>query len=422
MNRESDMPPSIFTISGFRIRSLVHRLQARWKRPFWRRERMLWVDVTILAEHDARTGIQRVTRAISAELLRNPPNGWLVSLIRFDISTRQFRYADRPMQTLACRRIRQLDSLLHVRKGDLVLGLDLTPMHLELMVNSLRHLRRKGVRLIHVLYDMLAIRHPEWWVGPVGTVLERWAELVTMHSDGIVGISQAVTEDYKHWLFERGLPAPASLSWFHLGADVNNSLPSTGLPLDASETLSAMRGQPCFLMVGTLEPRKGHRQALEAFELLWEEGIAAHLVVVGKEGWGVDELIEKMRTHPHKDNRLFLLEGVSDEYLEAIYRNCTVLLAASEGEGFGLPLIEAARHGLPILARDLDVFREVAGNQATYFKGNDPLALADAIRMWLSEMDVRERPPEIGWLTWAESADQLVAALGLPRRKNRPST
>lgn len=410
------MSVSLFSVFHRHSRSLLHSLQARWRRPFWSRKKILWVDVTILVEHDARTGIQRVTRSIASELLRNPPKGWSVSLIRFDISLRQFRHADRAMRAIGVKRNLQHDPLLHVRKGDLLLGLDLTPLHLELMVDSFRHLRRKGVRLIHVLYDMLAIRHPEWWGGTTGAVMERWAELVSMHSDGVVGISKAALDDYKHWLVERGLPAPASLVWFHLGADVNNSLPSRGLPPDAAETLSAMRSQPAFLMVGTLEPRKGHRQALAAFELLWQEGVAAHLVVVGKVGWAVTDLVEKLRTHPRSGTQLFLLEGVSDEFLESIYRNCTALLAASEGEGFGLPLIEAARHGLPILARDLDVFREVAGDQATYFNGTDPTTLADAIRMWLSERDVRECAPQIGWLTWAESCDQLVAALGLPKR------
>ena len=58
-------------------------------------------------------------------------------------------------------------------------------------------------------------------------------------------------------------------------------------------------------------------------------------------------------------NRLFWLEGISDEYLEKIYDAATCLIAASEGEGFGLPLIKVAQHKLPIIARDIPVFREV---------------------------------------------------------------
>ena len=49
----------------------------------------------------------------------------------------------------------------------------------------------------------------------------------------------------------------------------------------------------------------------------------------------------------------FRLQGISDEYLEQVYAASTCLIAASINEGFGLPLIEAARHGIPIVARDI---------------------------------------------------------------------
>jgi glycosyltransferase involved in cell wall biosynthesis len=67
-----------------------------------------------------------------------------------------------------------------------------------------------------------------------------------------------------------------------------------------------------------------------------------------------------------------------------IYAASDCLLAASEVEGFGLPLIEAAQRGVPILARDIPVFREVAGAHASYFSGNRADELALAVQGWLS--------------------------------------
>ena len=81
----------------------------------------------------------------------------------------------------------------------------------------------------------------------------------------------------------------------------------------------------------------------------------------------IPTIVEKLRHHPELGKRLFWLEGISDEYLEKVYATCVCLIAASEDEGFGLPLIEAARHRIPILARDIPVFREVAGDHASYF-------------------------------------------------------
>jgi len=125
----------------------------------------------------------------------------------------------------------------------------------------------------------------------------------------------------------------------------------------------------------------------------------------------VEQLVERLRTHPERNKRLFWLDGVSDEYLEEIYAASTCLLAASYGEGFGLRLIEAAQHKLPIIARDIPVFREVAGDYAFYFSGQDATDVADAIMEWLRLYETQSYPKSDGmpWLTWKESAAQLVA-------------
>jgi glycosyltransferase involved in cell wall biosynthesis len=155
------------------------------------------------------------------------------------------------------------------------------------------------------------------------------------------------------------------------------SVPSVGLPSNVDYVMSVLDSRVTFLMVGTIEPRKGQKQTLEAFDLLWNQQIDVNLVIIGKQGWLIDELIEKIRGHSELNRRLFWLEGISDEYLEKVYAASTCLIAASEGEGFGLPLIEAAQHKLPIIARDIQVFREVAGEYAFYFSGLEAELLAD---------------------------------------------
>lgn len=172
-------------------------------------------------------------------------------------------------------------------------------------------------------------------------------------------------------------------------------------------------------MVGTIEPRKCYLQALEAFDKLWQNGVDVNLVIVGKEGWlgfpddsrrNIPHTIERLRHHPERGKRLFWLEGISDEYLEQIYDTSTCLIAASEDEGFGLPLIESAQHEIPIIARDISVFREVAGDHAFYFHGREPEDLAHAIREWLILYAHNRHPSSRGmpWLTWKDSAQQVL--------------
>ena len=86
------------------------------------------------------------------------------------------------------------------------------------------------------------------------------------------------------------------------------------------------------------------------------------------------------------------------------------LLAASYAEGFGLPLIEAARQGRPIIARDIPVFHEVAGDFAFYFPNTDSAALAESLRQWL-QLHAEGKAPrsaDMPTLTWAQSTRRLL--------------
>src|SRR5690606_4369495 len=80
---------------------------------------------------------------------------------------------------------------------------------------------------------------------------------------------------------------------------------------------------------------------------------------------------------------------------------------------FGLPLIEAAQHRLPIIARDIPVFREIAGDHAYYFSGENSDELASSIRAWLALYVEDHVPLSAGmpWITWKESAARLSSIL-----------
>jgi glycosyltransferase involved in cell wall biosynthesis len=182
------------------------------------------------------------------------------------------------------------------------------------------------------------------------------------------------------------------------------------LSADAVHVLKTLRSRVSFLTVATIEPRKGHAQTLAAFEILWSEGMDVNLVFVGKQGWNVEPLIERVRAHSELGKRLFWLEAITDGYLKNVYSTCTCLLATSIGEGFGLPLIEAAQHKLPVIARDIPVFREVAGAHAFYFLGINPKDLSDAIKHWMLLYDKKKHPKsdDMPWLTWKQSTAQLL--------------
>jgi glycosyltransferase involved in cell wall biosynthesis len=125
-------------------------------------------------------------------------------------------------------------------------------------------------------------------------------------------------------------------------------------------------------------------------------------------------LIECLESHPEKGRRLFWLNELHDDQLAQLYAHADCLLNASLGEGLGLPLLEAARYGLPLLLRDLPVFKEVAGKNATYFSVNSTEALATAIEKWTHLSEAQKTNVEnIQTITWNESKSQVLKALGV---------
>ena len=367
------------------------------------------IDVTILADHDTHTGIQRVTRAILMALITDPPAGYRIEPV--SAVDGEYRYARRfTSKCLGLSADDLPDDPVEAGRGDIFLGVDWVPEFVPAMRPWFLAQRRRGTRIIFAVYDVLPLLRPELFPKNIPPITLDWINTVVDIADGVICISRTVADEVHKWLnganphrFE-----PLPVGFFHLGADLQASLPTKGLSQNASEILEKLRNRPSFLMVGTVEPRRGHRQALAAMEELWASDADVNLVIIGKKGWKMADLVERIQGHPEHNKRLFWLSGISDELLELVYRGSRALLAPSEGEGFGLPLIEAAQYGLPIIARDIPVFREVAGENAYYFCGEDPQILADALRNWLSLGDTVPLSTGITPLTWHQSSRQLL--------------
>jgi glycosyltransferase involved in cell wall biosynthesis len=390
--------------------SLARSLNRNMPTP--RYQRHLLVDVSeLLIQGDARSGIHRVTRSVLTELFRKAPPGYRVEPVYATADKPGYLYArEFTVRFLGSPDSALRDEPLELQQGDIFFGLD---FHYAIpnQIGFFADMRAKGINIYFVLYDLLPLLLPETFPPEVEALHARWLSILSKYADGVVCISRSVGDEFARWLGARGSPRlrPLRIGWFHLGSDVESSAPTLGLPEHAEGTLNSFASRPSFLMVGTIEPRKGHAQTLDACEWLWKLGRDLNLIIVGKQGWMTETFVTRLRSHPELGKRLFWLEAISDEYLERCYAASTCLIAASYGEGFGLPLIEAARHKLPILARDIPAFREVAGGHASYFSGKEPRDLANALENWLVLRAENRHPrsDHMPWLTWAQSVEQL---------------
>ncbi|MES2438534.1 MAG: glycosyltransferase family 1 protein [Verrucomicrobiota bacterium] len=372
------------------------------------------IDVTEMASSDAKTGIQRVVRCILNRFLKSPPAGFRVEPVRCSAQL-QWVYARNFSRKLfeVGETVLEDEPMVEVGSGDIFLALDLNfRFDHPLIREELDLWRDRGVFITGIVYDLLPMLNPQWFSSGLVEGFARWLGRI-LEMDAVIAISETVSLEIAEWLeiteadFSSH-PREPVLGYFHLGADVEETSASGVVPKEVPLPASPPH-VISFLMVGTIEPRKGHDQVLSAFEHLWKGGSSARLVIVGKRGWQVDSLMTRIKKHPELGKRLIWLEAVGDDELLGVYARCQVLLAASFGEGFGLPLIEGARHGLPIIARDIPVFREVAGPNAFYFSANHPEALALELKRWLEIFGEGTAPRSDGmkWLTWEQSADNL---------------
>jgi glycosyltransferase involved in cell wall biosynthesis len=379
-------------------------------------KRQLLVDISELVRVDARSGIQRVVRNLLKEWLDSPPDGFRVEPV-YATTTDSYRYArDFTMRMMGFEDGWLHDEPIDYASGDIFVGLDLQPQVVPAQREFYQCLRLQGVQVKFVVYDLLCVLLPQYFVPGAADGFTGWLDVVA-ENDGALCISKAVATDLSTWLDAHAPQRSSSfeIDWFHLGADIENFATSSEIPREGDKVLQHLRSAPTFLMVGTLEPRKGHVDVLDAFEQLWRENQDVNLVIVGRQGWMVEDLVSRLRGHAEQGRHLFWLESVSDGYLEKIYGASSCLIAASYGEGFGLPLIEAAQHGLSIIARDLPVFREVAGEHAFYFSTQEGGSLATAVKAWLELRAVQQAPSSRGmpFLTWAQSARHLAKILTL---------
>ena len=377
-------------------------------------QRQLLLDISVIVHGDAKSGIQRVVRSLLHELIKNPPKGMHVRLIYFDVNC--YKYASAFAATFFDTAIQEAtDEVVDFYQDDIYLALDLNA-HLTASVHDFHmYLQCRGIKLYFIVYDILLVQHPEWWPKGTSEIFEAWLRSISEVGTGLICISETVAEEVREWIKRNTLKRLFSqtVSSFHLGADIGIGKPSNDIPVDSQRILDSINVTPSFLIVGTIEPRKGHAQTLAAFELIWAKGININLIIVGKRGWLVENLVDELIRHSEFNKRLFWLDGISDEYLDKIYEASTCLILPSQGEGFGLPLIEAAQHKKPIIARELPVFREVAGDNVLYFRGLDPYELASVIIEWLDlyTKNFHPKSENIRYLTWSESALQLKKIL-----------
>lgn len=350
-------------------------------------------------------GIARAVRHVFEEMCKSPPLGFRVTAVRAEAGGR-IVYADYPAGGALHESpepkyrgpVRAVADDVYV-----TLGFKSPPSA------AITTLQGKGVRIVFTVHDLIPLRyalHPL-----LREDFRQWLERSLRMADLVLCVSGTTANAVLEWLDRNPVrrAAPLPLACYRPGADSVEIAPTVQMGAEEQRVLDAANRHDTLLMVGTVFEHKGYRQALDAMEELWSTGVNLHLVVVGKEGWLQAQLARRLRTHPELDKQLFWITTATDDLLDNLYCSSRGLLAASFDEGFCLPLVEAARHDLCIVARDIPIFREVAGEHAFYFRADTGHEMAAALREWLRLHDSGQAPRSgaIGQSTWRDAAREI---------------
>ena len=250
----------------------------------------------------------------------------------------------------------------------------------------------RGIRIQFVVYDILPLTHREYFSPGVYNHFFNWFETISLF-EKLLCISENTKKEVEHFLkvfFPERLKR-IKLRTFLLGNEITETDASKGQPKEADSIRELMKENNLFAMVGTIEPRKGHKDLLRVFNLLWREGETPAIVFIGKIGWEVDSLIAEIQKNKMFGKRLFWLNNCSDEFLLEIYKKASGLLVSSLAEGYSLPIVESQNFGMPVFARDIPVFREIACRykNITLYKGDEPENIARQFLEWKSSLNGR---------------------------------
>lgn len=367
----------------------------------------IFVDVSVISKHDAGTGIQRVVRALALGLVEH--RSMLGCELHYVMAGHET-----PYHTITWPEGHNVTSSAQMegRPGDVFIGLDYSLDDIRWNSKQLTRFRRQGGKLWFLVHDLLPLEKPEWFSRNTVIRYRAWFNILARLADGFLCNSTQTGNELKLALKRvYGIDDGYAMKVLPMGYQIlKEERVKTG-PNRLSDLLSSPSSK-YFLQVGTLEPRKGHSDVLAAFDILWTDGFTDALVFVGQKGWQVDDLYGKITTHPLYERKLFWFDDVEDPELDQLYQGCKGSIIASFAEGFGLPLIEALGHQKPVLARDLQVFRQHQGCGVEYFSDvRGAAVLADRIRQWSDDIAkdrITVSPPEKGW---HDSVAELIDAV-----------
>ena len=236
-------------------------------------------------------------------------------------------------------------------------------------------LRKRGVKLVFMVHDVIPITHPEFCRPNEKIKHYKRVDNMLSFGSGIITNSQSTLDTLHTEARTLGIAMPSAV--------VAHLAPGFVPKSYGARLLQS----PYFVVLGTIEPRKNHNLLFRIWaKLVAEMGDKApKLVLIGRRGWECENAVDILERS--ETLRGFLIEKseCSDDELGDILHHAQAMLFPSLVEGYGMPIIEALMVGTPVIASDLPVFHEIAGEIPDYLNILDGLGWLAYIKAYMDD-------------------------------------
>jgi glycosyltransferase involved in cell wall biosynthesis len=232
----------------------------------------------------------------------------------------------------------------------------------------------KGVPVVATLMDAIPLSHPQW-VSQSLRGLKNWLWRQSgQWAEHVITISEfSRIEVAKHF----GI-SESRITVTPLGVDDRYFQRLTGNEVDAVLRIFEVP-ERFFVFVGTLQPRKNVERIVQAHEAL-PSNLRAEcpLLIVGRKGWGCDELVSKLESGSKK-GPVRWLQNVNDFEKRVLLQSSIALVFPSLCEGFGLPVLEGFASQTPVITSNNTSLPEVAADAALMVDPTSIHEISDAM-------------------------------------------
>jgi glycosyltransferase involved in cell wall biosynthesis len=350
--------------------------------------------------------------AAAATFLRDAASALHVALIKAGGNSSK-RAIEAEVLALFAKALTSESLVIDLRPGDIVFF----PAYWhDLETKLLTDLKNPGAKVFILVHDILPVKFKRFYQTPWREQFADNLLAACTIADGVLAVSHYTATDILKFADENGLRLK-HVEVFHNAYDslINDQVimraisdGSYSSPFVSKKKHEFLRAEQPYLMVGTIEPKKGHVPVVQSFERLWRDGCSRKLVLVGRRGWMEEDVVLAIKSSPFFEEKLFWFDDFTDVDLYFAYKYSRALIFASYAEGFGIPLIEAAKSGVPMVCHDTEIAREVAGDYALYYSTFDQFkSHITAIENDDTYRGLKQALTGFSWPSWQETGNKL---------------